>query len=153
MKQKIIYSSVGVVLVLAIALILSNLFGLRTYRVISDSMVPKIYKNALAFVKTNDFEDELIEDKIIAFNMNGELVLHRIISKNGNEIITQGDANDLADAPIDVSKVVGVYKFSIPLVGLLFASVYPWLILILVVISYNLVIKIKQELKKDRGEQ
>src|SRR5690606_18136688 len=93
----------------------------------------------------------LEENDIIAFNVNDKLVLHRIEEINGEEIITKGDANDSLDSPISIDSVIGVYVFSIPLIGILFASIYPWIIIILSIFCYIIIKQIYKELKKNDG--
>ena len=43
--------------------------------------------------------------------------MHRIVSLYGGTVVTQGDANNTADEPIDLSQVKGVVQFHIPFVG------------------------------------
>lgn len=142
-----------IVLILGIIIIILNLSGFKTYRVISDSMSPTIYKNALAIVKDYDGDKPLKEEDIIAYVVNDKLVLHRIKEIDGKVITTKGDANESYDLPIDFNDVLGVYVFSIPFVGILFASIYPWIIIILLVVGYIIIKQTIKELKKDCGEK
>lgn len=153
-----VISFLYLLLIIGCLFILSLLaFGLKPHNVISDSMAPKIHKYALTFIKTIDKdkveEIDFKEGQIIAFNKSGELVLHRIYDfAEDGRIITKGDANNTTDAPITKADIVGIYKFHIPLIGLLFISIYPWIIIIGIVIGYHLIIQIKKEIKKDRDE-
>ena len=137
----------GIIIIFSFSIIILNLVGYKSYRVISDSMSPKIYKNALAFVSTNT-NQKLEAGTIIAYAVDDKLVLHRIFKIDGDNIITKGDANNVVDSPIDINSVIGVYKFSIPLIGILFASVYPWIIIILVWILYLVIAQMVIEIKK-----
>ena len=47
------------------------------------------------------------------------LVVHRIIDIDGEMVTTQGDANDGADEPIEVSLIKGKVVFCVPNVGVL----------------------------------
>ncbi len=44
---------------------------------------------------------------IVTFQKEGYHVTHRIIKKNGNKVITKGDANNTPDEEIKVSSIVG----------------------------------------------
>lgn len=145
--KKILNILMGIIIIFSFSIIILNLVGYKSYRVISDSMSPKIYKNALAFVSTNT-NQKLEAGTIIAYAVDDKLVLHRIFKIDGDNIITKGDANNVVDSPIDINSVIGVYKFSIPLIGILFASVYPWIIIILVWILYLVIAQMVIEIKK-----
>lgn len=149
--KKLKFIIVLTLIIFGLSIITLNLVGFKTYRVISDSMAPSIYKNSLAIIKNYNENDDLNEKDIIAFSVNGKLVLHRIEEIDGDKIVTKGDANSDLDSPISHNDVVGIYVFSIPLIGILFASIYPWLIIILSILAYNLVILIVKEIKKDNG--
>lgn len=79
------------------------------YVVNGDSMYPTL-KN----------EDFLIARKttsvnvgdIICFEQNEKLIVHRIVYKNGDEIITKGDFNEFQDEKISTSQIKGkvVYR-------------------------------------------
>lgn len=152
--KKVIFNIVfGIIIVFGISIIGLNLFGFKTYRVVSDSMADKFYKNALAIVKEYDSNMALVEGNIIAFKATDDdgatLVLHRIIEIKDGKITTKGDANDNLDSPITYNDVIGVYVFSIPIIGILFASIYPWVIIILLVLCYMIIKQILKELKKN----
>ena len=151
MKKIVTNIVLGLIIIFGVCIVVLNIIGFKTYRVISDSMAPNIYKNAIAIVKTYDDNITLEENDIIAFNVNDKLVLHRIEEINGEEIITKGDANDSLDSPISIDSVIGVYVFSIPLIGILFASIYPWIIIILSIFCYIIIKQIYKELKKNDG--
>lgn len=153
MKKFILNITISFIVLFGLSIIALNLIGFKTYRVISDSMSPKIYKNALAIVRTYNDDVTMEENDIIAFSVNGKLVLHRIVEINDvdKQIITKGDANDVVDPPISYNDVVGVYVFSIPLIGILFASIYPWIVVILLVVCYIIIKQILEEFKKNGG--
>jgi signal peptidase len=55
---------------------------------------------------------------IIVYQSSDELVTHRIISIEGEQLITKGDANEDPDArTLALSQVSGVFLFSIPVLG------------------------------------
>ncbi|MDD4000562.1 MAG: signal peptidase I [Bacilli bacterium] len=137
------------ILIFLIAIIL-NFSGYQSFVVISSSMHPAIPKYSLVYVKTYDLEDmnSLQIGDVIAVRTSSEPLLHRIIKIEGEEIYTQGDANDEVDAAVTYSKVIGKKAFFIPLIGVLFLSPYPWLILVGLIIIYFLIKQLKKEIQK-----
>ncbi|MCH5299096.1 MAG: signal peptidase I [Ruminococcus sp.] len=89
-------------------------FGLGTSVVLSGSMEPTLSVNDLVFVKAQDTYET---GDIVVYQDEGLLVIHRIIAIDENEIITQGDANNTADQPVDISLVKGKAIASLPFVG------------------------------------
>jgi signal peptidase len=60
----------------------------------------------------------IAEGQIVTFDLNGELVTHRIASIDGNAVKTKGDNVDNVDPwTITTADVVGNYLFRIPYVG------------------------------------
>lgn len=49
---------------------------------------------------------------IVTYEKNGYHVTHRIIKKNGNKIVTKGDANNIEDDEINVKSIVGKVIYS-----------------------------------------
>lgn len=49
---------------------------------------------------------------IVTYEKDGYHVTHRIIKKNGNKIVTKGDANNIEDDEIDVKSIVGKVIYS-----------------------------------------
>ena len=89
-----------------------SLFGVRLYKIGSGSMEPHLKVNDLIIIRESD--DYKIGN-IVTFKNDDEYITHRIVSINGNEIITKGDANNMNDEPITRDKIVGklIYKFHI----------------------------------------
>jgi hypothetical protein len=54
---------------------------------------------------------------VIVYESGGEMIIHRVLNVDGDTIITQGDANNIADEPFDVSSVRGKMIASFPAVG------------------------------------
>lgn len=95
-------------------------FGVKTFVVQSDSMAPNYRINDLVYVKKFDSSKDVISvNDVIAFNQNGSMVMHRIIYMDSNKIITKGDNNNIQDAEISYSQVLGSIIFKVPLGGLL----------------------------------
>lgn len=149
--KKVYYLINAIIIIFGLFILTLNLIGYKTYRVISDSMAPDIRKNDLAIVKKYNKGDELEINDIIAFKKNDKLVLHEIVSIEGNSITTKGRNNEYNDDTITYNNVIGVYVFHIPLIGILFISIYPWVIIILALIAYTLISYLIKEIKKSSG--
>lgn len=95
-------------------------FGTGAAVVMSGSMEPTLSKGDLIFVRK---AEELHTGDIVVYQSDNILVVHRIITLYGDTVVTQGDANNAADDPIDVSQVKGVVRFHIPYVGTLLEAI------------------------------
>jgi signal peptidase len=139
-----------VLLALALVLMVLPLFGYRSYVVVSDSMHPTIPKYSLVYIKvlSEQEKQELLPGDIVAVKTEGIPLMHRIQDINGNQVQTKGDANEDPDAWVSIDRIIGVKVFFIPLLGLLYYSIYPWLILIASVLIYLLTRQLVKEFKK-----
>lgn len=89
-------------------------FGYGAAVVLSGSMEPEFSEGDLIIVKeTDDYKPK----DIVVFQDENTLVVHRIISIDGETITTKGDANESADEPINASAVKGEVLFWIPFAG------------------------------------
>lgn len=89
-------------------------FGWGISVVLSGSMEPELSVNDLVVVReTGGYE---IGD-VVVYQDGSSLVIHKIISIDGDEIVTKGVANDAADDPISVSAIKGKKVAHIPLLG------------------------------------
>lgn len=128
-KQKIKISSIlyymiiGVFIILLLNAVSSmsdsvyNLTRFRSYTVLSGSMEPEFYPGDMVVViKPNT--SNLVQNDIITFTMDGEIVTHRIIEKTPEGFITQGDNNNVQDSQvITPENIIGKVAFSIPKAG------------------------------------
>lgn len=89
-------------------------FGYGAAVVLSGSMEPTISTGDLIIVKE---KPEYAIDDVVVFQDDGELIVHRIIAMEGEYIVTQGDANNAADAPVNIASVKGMMIAAIPYVG------------------------------------
>lgn len=87
-----------------------SLFGFRIYRVISGSMQPALQIGDVIIIKN---ANNYAEKDIITYDNGLTTITHRIKSINGDEIITEGDANDAPDKPITKDRILGKYFFRI----------------------------------------
>lgn len=93
--------------------------------VMTDSMYPEIHSGDLIICQVKDAEEVQVRDVISFFDPAGNgtsVVTHRVIEIKNEDgriaFITQGDANNIADArPVPAEKLVGVYHTRIAGVG------------------------------------
>ena len=137
-----------------------DIFGYKTFTIISRSMEPIINKDDVIIVKSVD-KLKIQTNDIITYKVEGEIVTHRVIDYRvlNDEIIytTKGDSNEVTDIhEVKYSDVEGKYVNKIPKVGRLFSLLknkYVFsLIFILLIICYIIQKKTTQK-KIERKEK
>ena len=116
---------VGIVVLLAIALVGVRLIGLEPFGVLSGSMEPTYHVGSLIYVKSVDYRDLKVGDPITYMVSQDTVVTHRIIEvlvdeedPNTLRYFTQGDANSVADGTsVHYKNIIGKPVFSIPYLG------------------------------------
>lgn len=114
MMIKIIRKIMDVVLVLIIILlgsyiVLSHVHKIMIYRVKTGSMEENIHiGDYILIIKKSKYS---IGD-VVTYKAKGGFITHRIIAREGNEIITKGDANNVEDEKINESMIVGKVMIS-----------------------------------------
>lgn len=116
---------VGIVVLLAIALVGVRLVGLHPYVVLSGSMEPAYHVGSLVYVKSVDYKDLQVGDPITYMISQDTIVTHRIIEVLIDEedpdtirYFTKGDANEVADgSSVHYKNIIGKPVFSIPWLG------------------------------------
>ena len=89
-------------------------FGYGAAVVLSGSMEPTFSKDDLIIVKKKDSFD--IGD-VVVYQSNDSLVVHRVVSMDGDMVVTKGDANNIEDASFDKGAIKGVVIGCIPSLG------------------------------------
>lgn len=84
-------------------------FGTGCALVLTGSMEPTITPGSLIVICEKD--DYEIGDVITYMNESGMSITHRLVAISGDNYIVQGDANNIADPPIDKSQIVGYMKY------------------------------------------
>lgn len=128
-RREILFASAGcffdgitiLAAVYAAALLILNLFGIRSYIVLSGSMEPAIRTGSLCFVDTKAEFEEIGPGDVIAFETaGGALVTHRAINVSGGRVETKGDANEVSDGfAVTAENYEGETLFSVPCLGYL----------------------------------
>jgi signal peptidase len=89
-------------------------FGYGISVVLSGSMEPTLGVNELVVIHATD--DVALGD-VIVYQSGSSLIIHRVISIDGDSLVTQGDANNVPDPAIDRSAVKGVMVAHVPSLG------------------------------------
>ena len=116
---------VGIVVLLAIALVGVRLIGLQPFVVLSGSMLPTYEVGSLIYVKDVVYKELKVGDPITYMISQDTVVTHRIIEVLVDEeepdtirYFTQGDANDVPDGTsVHYKNIIGKPVFSIPYLG------------------------------------
>lgn len=90
--------------------------GMNIYVVLSGSMNPTIETGSIVLIDTKK-ENYTIGD-IVTFQMEDQIVTHRIVEMEHGIIKTKGDANSIPDSKlITKNQIKGKVKYVIPIVG------------------------------------
>jgi signal peptidase len=93
---------------------LPKVFGVTQVVVVSGSMQPAIGVGDLLLIRQ---QAEYSVNDIITYRVGSRLITHRVKSVEGASLVTQGDANNVADAPIMLSQVEGKVLIRVPKLG------------------------------------
>ena len=119
-----------------------EVFNYNLFLVNTGSMQNAININDIIIVKRTP---ELKENDIIAFKQDGQLIVHRIIEKSQNEILTKGDANNQVDEPIKYEQIIGKVIRIIPLKTIIQ--------LIIVIVGINIILGVIEKHVLEKGEK
>ena len=133
-----------------------NVFGIKTFCIISGSMEPEISVNDVVIIKETP-KEEIKKGDIISFDKNGDIITHRIIylttNKNGETTyITKGDANNIEDEGyVEYKDIEGKMIGKIPKIGKIIMALKSetTLIITLVILITIYIVEQRIERKKD----
>ena len=126
-------------------------FGYGMSVVLSGSMEDRLSADDLVIIKATD--DYKIND-IVLYQDGNSLVIHRIIEIDGDTVTTKGDANNIADAPINKSQIKGVLVYDIAGLGAV-VNVLKQPVSVILILSAALLLtelSYRKEKKKDTEE-
>ena len=116
---------IGLVILLAVALVGVRLIGLEPYVVLSGSMEPNYHVGSLIYVKSVDHKELKVGDPITYMISENAVVTHRIVGVLPDEddpdtirYFTKGDANNVPDGTaVHYKNIIGKPVFSVPYLG------------------------------------
>ncbi len=125
-------------------------FGYGLANVLSGSMEPTFSKGALLLVRdTKDVK----EGDIVVYQSQGELIVHRIIREKGEIIVTQGDANNVADTPFRKDQIKGKVIGWVPYLGSVSQIFRKPLVIILMILLAILLMERSFRAEKDADHE
>ena len=115
-----------------------TVFGFSAAVVVTGSMSPAIEPGDLVVCRRS--ADYAVGD-VITFRSGASLVTHRIVGSTPDSYITQGDANNVADAdPVPRGAIVGKVVFTVPKLGIFIEKLRtPLGMTVLVLIGFALI--------------
>lgn len=127
------------------------IFGYSTAVVLSGSMEPTLSVDDLIVVKKFDDTEYKVDD-VIVFQEGKSCTVHRIIAINDDgTLLTQGDANNVADEPIDYKQIKGKVIMSVPGAGKVIDIIKsPFVVIAFIIIIFFL---IERSYKKDGANE
>ena len=143
-----------------------DVFGYKTFTIISGSMEPTINIGDVIIIKKVD-KDDIQTNDIITYNIRGEIITHRVIDYKiiNDEIVytTKGDSNEVTDIQeVKYRNVEGKYINKIPKVGKIlsliknkyvFSSIFILLIICYIIQKKTLQKKIERKEKREEYER
>lgn len=135
--KKVLYILAIAVLSIIIALNICSLcdvslFGYRVFKIATGSMEPYLKVNDIVLIKKSN---KYGVSDVITYKYNNSYITHRIMSSEGDEIVTKGDANNTTDEPIKKSDVVGKVIFKLQImtyISYLISNPFIWGIAIVI---------------------
>jgi len=82
-------------------------FGEVQLRVTGSSMLPAIWPGDVVTIAERHLAD-VRPGEVAAFARGGRLFVHRVVSIDGDHLVTQGDTVPSADAPVSPADLLGV---------------------------------------------
>lgn len=125
-------------------------FGYGVSVVLSGSMEDRLSVDDLVIIKA---EDSYEVNDIVLYQDGNSLVIHRIVDIDGDTVITKGDANNIADEPINKSRIKGVLIYDIGGVGAVVRILKQPITIILMIAAAVLLIELSYAKEKDKDTE
>lgn len=118
--MKVLKWSVTAILVIIVACLAFIFFSpnYNMHTVMSESMKPAINMGDMIVTGPPDGGQGVSPGDIVTYKSGDELITHRVLSIEGETLVTKGDATEDADPwPVEMSSLTGIYIFKIPYLG------------------------------------
>lgn len=122
-----------------------DIFGYSFFQVKTGSMSGTIEIGDIIVVK---LEEDVEKNDIVTYEQQDILITHRIIEKQGENIITKGDANNSEDEPITTNDIIGkvVYIFkNVEIWKKVFTTPEVYILIIITLVLFGITISIKDD--------
>jgi len=159
--MKIFVRTVSIILGLIVAALAFMFFSpdYNLYFVRSESMKPAINMGDMVIAGPAGAIGGIKPGVIVTYELDKNLITHRVLSVDGNNLITKGDASEDPDPrPVQFSQVKSRYLFKIPYVGYLTSFVRTrlgWFLAIILpaMVLVGFIVKdiMKEALKDEKG--
>lgn len=117
---------------------LPKVFGFAQAVVVSGSMQPAIEVGDLLILR--EVKEYRVDD-IVTFRWDSNLVTHRIIAIDGDQVVTKGDSNNVTDEPMPMSRIEGKVVYSLSGAGNLILFLKTPLGILLMIIAAILIVE------------
>lgn len=137
--------NISLIGILAITLVLLRILGPARV-VVSDSMAPTYRAGDVLWIRP--LSEPITPGQIVSYVQQGKLITHRVVSVEGDMLITKGDQNQEVDPwRVSVADVVGSPVLRIPYLGYLIAFIKKpagWLVFIILPAGWVIFDEIKK---------
>ena len=124
-------------------------FGYGAAVVLTGSMEPTIMVDDLILVRE---QDDYEVDDIVVYQSGNMLVVHRIVELDEENVVTKGDANNAADAPVPRTLIKGEVFGTVPNVGGLVRLLKTPTVSILLVVAAVGLLELSYRKEKEKGD-
>lgn len=141
-----------------------TLFGYQMYFIRTGSMEPYLEPGDVIISKKYDGRELVSGENGDVVTYRGsignraELITHRVIEVDGDEIITQGDANNVADSPITKNEIEAVMVHKTVVIDKIYKVISTtwgfWLLIFMpiAILIISEIVSLAKELKKEKDE-
>jgi signal peptidase len=141
-----------------------TLFGYQMYFIRTGSMEPYLEPGDVIISKKYDGRELVSGENGDVITYRGsignraELITHRVIEVDGDEIITQGDANNIADSPITKNEIEAVMVYKTVVIDKIYKVISTtwgfWLLIFMpiAILIISEIVSLAKELKKEKDE-
>jgi signal peptidase I len=75
--------------------------------IVSNSMWPAIKEGDIVLIRGVDAKSDVNLGDVVVYRTEDAYIIHRVIAKDEDAVITKGDSNEISDDPITYDSIVG----------------------------------------------